>query len=185
VTADQQIPSEILDKIRNQDTPTLTAIYIEIYPMVEKYIIDNSGCSDDARDVFQDAMYLLIKKVEDVNFQLTSKLSTFLFGIGKNLWLKKLTSKKIDQKEYAHEIKIAELPIEDFEQLEQTKLMKECIDKLGEPCKTIIIQFYFFKTSMEKIANLMNYTNANNAKNQKYKCFIRLKKMILKQHTID
>jgi RNA polymerase sigma factor (sigma-70 family) len=185
VIADQQIPSEILDKIRKQDTTMLAAIYKEIYPMVEKYILDNSGCPDDARDIFQDAMYLLIKKVEDTNFQLTSKLSTFVFGIGKNLWLKKLTKKKIDHKEYEREVKLTEIDDEDLQKLDQTKLMKESIDQLGEPCKTIIVQFYFYKTSMQEIAQMLNYTNANNAKNQKYKCFVRLKKLMNKNHTID
>lgn len=153
--------------------------------MVEKYVIDNSGSSDDAKDVFQDAMFLLFKKVQDVNFQLTSKLSTFLYGIGRNLWLKKLTKKKVDLKDYAEEIKVDELEEEDHLKLERTKLMKQCIEKLGEPCKTIIVQFYFFKSSMQEIAELLNYTNANNAKNQKYKCFKRLQKMMNKNTAID
>ena len=177
--ADLQIPSDIIEKIRSQDTRTLTAVYKEIYPMIEKYVIDNSGSSDDAQDVFQDALYLLIKKVEDLNFQLTSKLSTFLFGIGKNLWLKKLTKKSIDAKDYQADLKIDEMEEEDFERLSRSKRMKLCIEKLGEPCKTIIIQFYFFQTSMQEIATMLNYTNANNAKNQKYKCFMRLKKLML------
>ena len=148
--------------------------------MVEKYVLDNSGSMDDAKDVFQDAMFLLIKKVQDVNFQLTSKLSTFLYGIGRNLWLKKLTKKKVDLKAYENELKTEELEEVDHQKLERTKLMRHCIEQLGEPCKTIIVQFYFFKASMEEIANMLNYTNANNAKNQKYKCFKRLQKLMNK-----
>jgi hypothetical protein len=34
---------------------------------------------------------------------------------------------------------------------------------------------------MKEIAKMLHYTNANNAKNQKYKCFVRLKKMVLKE----
>lgn len=182
VIADQQIPSELVQKIREQDTRTLTAIYKEIYPMVEKYVLDNSGSSDDAKDVFQDAMFLLFRKVQDVNFQLTSKLSTFLYGIGRNLWLKKLTKKKIDLKDYTEENKFEEIEEEEHLKLERTKLMKQCIEQLGEPCKTIIVQFYFLKSSMQEIAEMLNYTNANNAKNQKYKCFKRLQKMMNKSH---
>lgn len=151
--------------------------------MIEKYVLDNSGSGDDAKDVFQDAMFLLIKKVQDSNFELTSKLSTFLFGIGRHLWLKKLTQKKINTEEYQNEISISEtedFEEEDIERLEQARLMKEGIDKLGEPCKTIIVEFYFLKTSMQDIAEKLNYTNANNAKNQKYKCFKRLQKLMSK-----
>lgn len=149
--------------------------------MVEKYVIDNSGSGDDARDVFQDAMYLLIKKSEDVAFELTSKLSTFLFGVSKNLWLKQLTKKNLDQKDYAESLDLDDIDEEDLEQLSKNKKMKDCIGDLGEPCKTIIVQFYFNQTSMKEIADMLHYTNANNAKNQKYKCFMRLKKMMLKK----
>lgn len=147
--------------------------------MVEKFVLNNSGDTDDAKDIFQDAVFLLIKKVEDSSFQLTSKLSTFLFGIGRNLWLKKLTKKDVDKDALKVETEFEALPEEDHLKLERTKKMKLCIDKLGEPCKTIIVQFYFLKSTMEEIAKLLNYTNDNNAKNQKYKCFKRLQKMML------
>jgi len=181
VSADHQITAEIIDKIRKQDRKTLSDIYKEIYPMVEKYILENSGSRDDAQDIFQDAFYILIKKVEDTTFELTSKLSTFLFGISKNLWLKKLTKKQLDKDDYSNEIEAGLISDEDEQNLDKNKAMKKCIDLLGEPCKTIIVQFYFLQTSMKEIAEMLHYTNANNAKNQKYKCFVRLKKMMLKE----
>jgi len=181
VNKEHQIATEIVDKIRGQDRKTLSQIYEKGYPMLEKYILENSGNEEDAADVFQDAMYLLIKKTADPNFELSSKISTFLFGIGRNLWLKQLTKKQPDHKALVTEIEFDDLPEEDFQKFERTKLMKKCIDLLGEPCKTIIVQFYFFQTSMKEIAEKLHYTNANNAKNQKYKCFIRLKKMMLEK----
>lgn len=179
--ADQHNAEEIVQKIKEQDHQTLTAIYVEVYPMVEKYVVDNSGSRDDAKDIFQDALYLLIKKTEDASFQLTSKLSTFLFGISKNLWLKQLTKKNLDTKAYAHDMELDEVDEEDVDRLTKNKLMMNCIESLGEPCKTIIVQFYFHQTSMQEIADMLHYTNANNAKNQKYKCFMRLKKLMLKK----
>ena len=179
VNNEHSIATEIITKIRVQDRKTLSQIYEQGYPMVEKYISENSGTSDDAADIFQDAMYLLIKKTAEPGFQLNSKISTFLFGISRNLWLKELTKKRPDQKDLIGELEYDELPEEDLVQFERTKLMKRCVDLLGEPCKTIIVQFYFFQTSMKEIAEMLHYTNANNAKNQKYKCFMRLKKMIL------
>ena len=73
----------LIEKIRVQDRETLLSIYKEVFPMVEKYIQRNSGTSTDAQDIFQDALYLLIKKTDDVSFELTAKLSTYLFGISK------------------------------------------------------------------------------------------------------
>ena len=117
--------------------------------MMEKYIITNSGSRADAQDVFQDAMYVLIKKAEKLDFELTSKLSTFLFGIGKNLWLKQLSKHKIDAAELQRESEIVQkIEEKDLDQLQRVQQMKKCLMALGEPCKTILEQFYFLKTSV-------------------------------------
>ncbi len=169
----------LIEKIRVQDRETLLSIYKEVFPMVEKYIQRNSGTSTDAQDIFQDALYLLIKKTDDLSFELTAKLSTYLFGISKNLWLKELTKQKIDaneldQSEEEYEI----IEEQEFQQLARVQKVKDSLSKLGEPCKTILEHYYFFKTSMKKIAEMLHYASPEHAKNQKYKCFIRLKKSL-------
>ena len=56
-------------------------------------------------------------------------------------------------------------------------MMDVAISKLGEPCKSLIEAFYLQKKNMQEIADDFGYTNADNAKNQKYKCLMRLKKI--------
>jgi hypothetical protein len=53
---------------------------------------------------------------------------------------------------------------------------------LGEPCKSLLEAFYIQKRSMQEIATGFGYTNAENAKNQKYKCLMRLKKLFFSQY---
>lgn len=173
---------KIIALIRSKDQKTLTKIYQDIYPMVLKYIINNSGSEDDAQDVFQDAFYILMKKIDDVNFNLTSLLSTYLVGISKNLWLKKLTKVKLDTKEYQEELSNADefLNEDENQNISKVKNIADAITNLGEPCKTLLVQYYYFKATMKEIARMLDYTNADNAKNQKYKCLQRLKKMVLK-----
>jgi RNA polymerase sigma factor (sigma-70 family) len=60
----------------------------------------------------------------------------------------------------------------------QFSQMEEALKKLGEPCRTILEDYYIQKLSMNQIAEKMGYTNADNAKTQKYKCLNRLKKII-------
>ena len=177
---EEENPLIIVAQIRMGDEKSLTSVYRTIYPMVENYILDNSGTRDDAKDIFQDAMFILLKKIEKVDFELTSKLSTFLFGIAKNLWLKKLTKKGVDKEEFKTELKFQETEDNDFIKLSRLKSIKNSLEMLGEPCQTILVQFYYFKKSMIEIAEMLHYTNSDNAKNQKYKCLIRLKKMISK-----
>lgn len=174
-------PLIIIAQIKSGDENSLKSVYGSVYPMVEKYILENSGSKDDARDIFQDTMYIFLKRLELNDFELTSKLSTFLFGIAKNLWLKKLTKKNVDEESYKNEIVFENTEEDDYKKLTRVKLIKKSIDLLGEPCQTILVQYYYFKQTMKEIAQMLHYTNADNAKNQKYKCLIRLKKMISKE----
>jgi RNA polymerase sigma factor (sigma-70 family) len=180
VISKTEISVETIQLIRDRDPAMLKTIYKEIYPMVEKYVRENSGSRDDAKDIFQDSMFLLIKKVESTEFQLSSKLSTFLFGISKNLWLKKITVKKLDTKAYFAEKSFLDVPEDDDQKIIRLTAIKRGIDELGEPCSSIIKAFYYFKQSMQEIAEEFRYANPKTAKNQKYKCLMRLKKFIIK-----
>jgi len=65
-----------------------------------------------------------------------------------------------------------------YEEREQNlNRMQESIGQLGEPCKTLLTDFYMARLGMDEIADKFGYTNADNAKNQKYKCLQRLKKI--------
>ena len=57
------------------------------------------------------------------------------------------------------------------------EMMEKAIISLGEPCKSLLEAYYLEKQNMQVIAANFGYTNADNAKNQKYKCLVRLKKI--------
>ncbi len=68
--------------------------------------------------------------------------------------------------------------MQSIEELELDYLkMNEAMDGLGEPCVSIIRDFYIHGHSMESISAKYGYIIADNAKNQKYKCRQRLKKL--------
>jgi DNA-directed RNA polymerase specialized sigma24 family protein len=73
--------------------------------------------------------------------------------------------------------------IEDHEQ--RFVRMRESLASLGEPCRGIIEDFYMHDLSMEAIRDKFGYTNADNAKNQKYKCLQRLKKLFFATYKED
>lgn len=82
---------------------------------------------------------------------------------------------------------VGTVPVEeDVEQYEKKDqefaMMEKAIGSLGEPCKSLIEAFYIQKRNMQDIASQFGYTNADNAKNQKYKCLMRLKKLFFAQY---
>lgn len=63
-------------------------------------------------------------------------------------------------------------------------IMERALGSLGEPCKSLLEAYYLQKKDMTDIAAFFGYTNADNAKNQKYKCLLRLKKLFFSQYNI-
>ena len=61
-------------------------------------------------------------------------------------------------------------------------LMETAMNKIGEPCKSLLDGYYLQKKSMQEIAEIFGYTNSDNAKTQKYKCLVRLKKLFFAQY---
>jgi DNA-directed RNA polymerase specialized sigma24 family protein len=57
------------------------------------------------------------------------------------------------------------------------QIMEQSLNSLGEPCRSLLKAYYLEMKSMVEIAGDFGYTNADNAKNQKYKCLMRLKKI--------
>jgi RNA polymerase sigma factor (sigma-70 family) len=162
-------------------------VYRSYFPMILKFIISNSGDEDDARDVFQESLIVLYHKIKSGNFQLNSKLKTFIYSVCRRLWLKQLSRKgrsTVYMKDFEETI-----PIEDdleyhVQRDKEFIQMGEALLLLGEPCRTIIEDFYIHDKSMQEICEKFGYTNADNAKTQKYKCLQRLKKLFF-QYKID
>jgi DNA-directed RNA polymerase specialized sigma24 family protein len=63
-------------------------------------------------------------------------------------------------------------------------IMDRALNSLGEPCKSLLEGYYLKDLDMQTLAKDFGYTNADNAKNQKYKCLMRLKKLFFSQYNI-
>ncbi|HEY1006117.1 MAG TPA: sigma-70 family RNA polymerase sigma factor [Sphingobacteriaceae bacterium] len=172
--------SEVVLGILNGSKDTLNRLYKSYYPMILQLIISNSGDEDYAKDIFQEAIIVLYNKVKSGNFELNSKLKTFIYSVCRRLWLKRLSQLKHsggNVMDFEDHIPVEEDLEEYDEQDRKFKLMDQAMGKLGEPCRTIIEDFYMKNRSMQDICEKFGYTNTDNAKNQKYKCLQRLKKL--------
>jgi RNA polymerase sigma factor (sigma-70 family) len=78
------------DQLKNEDNPSFEILYKCYHPSIEAHIHQNFGSKEDAEDVFQEGIMILLQKVRHENFILTSSLKTYLFAIARNLWLKRL-----------------------------------------------------------------------------------------------
>ena len=172
--------SEVVLGILNDSKETLSRLYTSYFPMILQLVLKNNGNEDDAKDVFQESIIVLYNKVKSGDFELNSKLKTFLYSVCRRLWLKRLNaeSRIVRNVQDFSEIMAVEDDLEKHEEKDrQFELMESALNHLGEPCKTIIEDYYIQSKSMQEICEKFGYTNADNAKTQKYKCLQRLKKL--------
>jgi RNA polymerase sigma factor (sigma-70 family) len=169
---------ELLQGLQKGRKEAFTHLYRQHYPMVRYLVVHNSGTADEADDVFQDALLVLINKLRQADFQLTASLKTYLYSVSRNLWLKRLRTKgKTKLIDFENPIEVQEEPAEESQEPLLAQL-RTCLETIGDSCRKILERFYYFKMSMEDIAIELGYTNAENVKNQKYKCILRLRKLM-------
>jgi RNA polymerase sigma factor (sigma-70 family) len=175
----------LLQGLARNDKKAVETIYRENYGTVQSLIINNQGTSDDAKDIFQEAMIILYEKARSGTFELNCLIKTYVYSVARRLWLKRLQHAKryngdlgSSEAVVAVEDDISEHGRRDAE----FDMMEKAILNLGEPCKSLLEAFYLQKRSMQEIATSFGYTNAENAKTQKYKCLVRLKKIFFSHY---
>ena len=170
----------LLQGLASNEKKAVETLYREHYNMVQSLIINNNGSADDAKDIFQETMIVLYEKVRSGSFELNCQIKTYLYSVCRRLWLKRLQhiGKFSTQVESLEEIVPVDEELEDHEKKnDDYTLMEHAMAKIGEPCKSLLDAYYMQKKNMHDIAGEFGYTNADNAKNQKYKCLVRLKKL--------
>lgn len=171
-----------LDAIRQNDRPLLRRFIREAYPLLARWIRANNGTEDDAQDIFGDAMEVLCRKLQEGEIILTARLSTFVFGIGKNLWLKKLRRNKIDSGVRLNDPEVLSTTEQWHETIvttERMKLFREKFHELADGCRRLLeLSWNDEKISMERIATQMGFASAGYASKRKHECLEKLKALV-------
>ncbi len=176
-------PYQQLDAIKANDEKALQHLYAANYPAVERYVVQNSGSSDDAKDIFQEAFVAMWRNIHLGKFVPTGEgsLNAYLFQIARYKWMDHLRStlvKKTTTLEEKHEHTMTFEEVNDKD-IEKLNIIKEKFKQLGKNCRELLILFYYRKQSLKDIAELLEWTEAT-AKNNKYRCMERLRTMITK-----
>jgi len=175
----------LLKALAEDDKQAIETIYRANYAVIQSFILNNSGSQDDARDIFQEAMIVLYEKARSGSFELSSQIKTYIYSVCRRLWLKRLNQ----MQRFSGHLEHMEdsIPVEEEVENHEKKnadfiLMENAMSKIGEPCKSLLDAYYIQKKHMQEIAADFGYTNADNAKTQKYKCLMRLKKLFFAQY---
>lgn len=171
IKATNDIDQQLLKGILNADRDAVKKIYDLILPSVIVWVKENKGSEADARDLFQEALIALFRKVESGDFELTCTLKSFVRIICRNLWLTRLRDIKKFEVSELENVEKADLDQDltvQLERSEKEQLFFKHFDLLGEQCRKIM-QWFFDKITLSEIANRLE-TSENYIKKRKFFC---------------
>ena len=163
---------EILDGIRSKKNHILQEVYKENYPVIENYILRNSGSNVDAEDIFQEAIVIIYRRVTKGDISLDCSFNTYLFSICKVLWHEELRRKKRqNQKPLADEINghLDESLLSIIDDFNKPKLIQKHLLNISKKCRKLLMLFYS-NVSIKEISKKLGFTSTNYVKKRKANC---------------
>lgn len=164
--------------IKRADKDILKVIYQDYLPGLVYYVEKNNGSSDDAKDLFQEAIMVIYKKVQE-GLILEVPLKAFFMVICRNLWNIQLRHKKrrpmkMEDQEFQdqdHDL------VQKMEQTLKEKIFYKHFNNLSDKCRDLL-QLFFAKIPMKDIAQQWD-TSESYIKKRKHICKEKLVEAIM------
>lgn len=170
-----------LDALINNNNRVIKTIYSAVLPKVIKFVYQNKGNEDNAREVFQNALLQLTVRYKKEKFVINTSFEAYLFTVCKNLWRRELNrTKKEVTNDGVFELKDNndDLAYAILEQ-KQWELFNETLTKLTDNCRSIMALF-FKRVSYAEIVKKFDYNSETVARQRIFKCKAKLKALIIK-----
>ncbi|TPN87023.1 sigma-70 family RNA polymerase sigma factor [Aquimarina algicola] len=165
--------------IINGDERILSNFYKENIRYVQGYILQNFGNAEDVEDIFQDALVVLYQKLKSEMVEMRVPVTTYFYGICKNLWKNRLRKKQrlvVDDKRVYFEEESNDIIIHNIENKEREHLYRKHFQKLSSENRKLLHLFFEGK-SMKEISKITGYT-VGYARKKKFLAKKQLLKMI-------
>lgn len=164
---------QLFEQIKQGDEKALGVLYKKYYRMMTHMVMSNNGTEQEAKDIYQEALVVFWQKATSGKLVLTSKISTYIYSICQNLWRKELDRKRRLSNEEKDSIEY-----QPFEAQEKAQIIRECLGRLDDTCKKVLMYYYFDGLSMQDIADKLGFANTDTAKTKKYKCKKKLDELV-------
>jgi RNA polymerase sigma factor (sigma-70 family) len=161
----------ILDRIRKGDEGALVGLYRDNRSPVRALILRNSGTEEDADDMLQEALVTLWERVRTGKFHYSAKLGTYVYATARNMWLRRLARRRREVSGDGTDAPADDAsPLDMMIEEEESAIVRSALERLGEPCRKLLLLFYWEEESMASIAAALGMANADTVKSKKYQC---------------
>lgn len=167
-----------INALLEQDNKIISEIYERFFPKTLRFVNQNKGTIDQAKDIFQESLLYIIVGVQQRRLKIDC-FEAYLFTISKNMWRRELELQKRQvMNQQVHTLVDKEMnPVMFMLEQEQMELYREKFNTLSENCKEIL-SLFFNDMSYEEIIKELEYANVNTARQRVFKCRSKLLAMI-------
>ena len=161
---------QIIDGILRNDRKVMGYIYDRFYGKVEGFLMGRGGNPEHVKDVFQEALYVIVKKVRENGLRLTCTFSTYLMAVCKNIWMHDMRKGRYHLVEDSKLDTAAEEEIVDRDLEEKILALYEYhFRQLSEDCQRLL-RLHFGKVSLAEIQRIFGYSSEHYTSDRKYRC---------------
>ena len=150
---------EIIECLKARDGDAVRFLLNRYMPMIRLMVVQLGGTNEDAKDIFQDALLVILKRIDNQELVLSCKFKTFFYCICENLWKNVLTSRQaaMNYLSYNNEIKEEQ----DFSEIYDNKLYEnmfyDLFNSLDPACQKIL-KLYWQEFSPREIAEKLGFS---------------------------
>jgi RNA polymerase sigma factor (sigma-70 family) len=152
--------SEIIECLKNRQSYVVKYLSDRYLPMIRLMVFQMGGSLDDAKDVFQDGLIIMLEKIDQDDFILTCKFKTYLYAVCENLW-KSVLDKKQAAANYFSRRNDDDLE-GDYSEIHDNRIYEnifyEVFDTLDPACQKIL-KLYWEELTPDEIAEKLGVTN--------------------------
>jgi RNA polymerase sigma factor (sigma-70 family) len=150
---------EIIECLKSRQSYVVRWLSDRYMPMIRLMVYQMGGTLEDAKDIFQDGLIIMLEKIDNNDFVLTCKFKTYLYCVCENLWKSLLVKRKAAINYMQH--RVEENDYIDFTELPDNALYENIFyDVFGtlEPACQKILKLYWQEVPPKEIADRLGLT---------------------------
>jgi RNA polymerase sigma factor (sigma-70 family) len=151
--------NEIIECLKNRQSYVVRYLSDRYLPMIRLMVYQMGGSHEDAKDIFQDGLIIMLEKIDNENFVLTCKFKTYLYSVCEHLWKSVIVKRQAATNYFSR--RVEEDSDVDFTELQDNKLYQNIFNDVFvtlDPSSQEILKLYWQELSPKDIAERLGFT---------------------------